>query len=184
MEGTRLTLVASHPDAFHFTIRMPGTPQRWADFDPCLAAAFEGALAAVRVYLKSDSKFELLEDVKLASLRLFYYWVVFAPLTRGSAVCGLAALHAVLLAAGLAPVAPSPVGMQLDWEAILARELASFEEIGIHSYLANRFVPLCDLSGDTVGAVALQSIFSQSAAYLSFLDSLSVAEMMYLISRK
>jgi hypothetical protein len=183
MEGTRLTLVASQPDSFHFTIRMPGTPQRWADFEPCMDAAFQEALAAVHAYIHSDSKSELIEVVKLASLRLYYYWVVLAPLTRGSAMCGLAALHAVLLAAGLAPIAAAPEGMQLDWEAILAREIALFEHTGTQVYLANRFAPVEDLSCASAGAQALQSIFADPGAYLSFLDSLSVAEMMYMISR-
>ena len=30
MEGTRLTIVQHDPDGFEFTIRTPGTPERWA----------------------------------------------------------------------------------------------------------------------------------------------------------
>jgi hypothetical protein len=82
--------------------------------------------------------------------------------------------------------------MQLDWEAILAREFGSFEDIGVSMYLANRFVDSEDLSGASAseegegegggGLAALRSVFAQPAAYLSLLDGMSVAEMMHMIS--
>ena len=34
------------------------------------------------------------------ALTFFYYWVTFAPLSRGSAACGYAVLHSMLLAGG------------------------------------------------------------------------------------
>ena len=36
-----------------------------------------------------------------AVLRLFFYWVNFAPLSRGSAACGYALVHSLLLSLGL-----------------------------------------------------------------------------------
>lgn len=52
-------------------------------------------------------------------LSVFYFWVVMAPLTRGSAATGYAALFAMALAAQI-PLRPSmPPGVQADWEAIL-----------------------------------------------------------------
>lgn len=186
MEGTRLTLVASKPDGFQFTIRMPGTPQRWADFDPCLEAVMDGAVAAVRNYLAVDRPPQAAEELHLAALRLFYYWVIFAPLTRGSAVCGLAALHATLLAAGLVPSAAPPLGMQLDWEAILATDRESFESIGLLGFISDRFVPLASMTaGDSEGIVALRSVLlgegGEEARCLGVLEGASVADVMHVL---
>ena len=55
-----------------------------------------------------------------ANARLFYYWVSFGPLSRGSAACGYVVLAGLHIAAGLkAPPPKMPPGRQLDWEAIL-----------------------------------------------------------------
>ena len=47
-------------------------------------------------------------------------WVTFAPLSRGSAACGYAALQSVLLCGGKWSGKRLPRGKQLDWEAILS----------------------------------------------------------------
>ena len=53
-------------------------------------------------------------------LAVFYYWVNFGPLTRGSAATGYAALFGMAAAAGLALRPCMPEGVQADWEAILS----------------------------------------------------------------
>lgn len=44
---TRLTIVASPPDGFEFTIRTPGTPARWRQYDEELCAVWGKLTAAV-----------------------------------------------------------------------------------------------------------------------------------------
>lgn len=65
-------------------------------------------------------------SIVLVSLCLFYYWVVWAPLTRGTAAVGYALLLGLLRRAGLQPGRAVPVGVQLDWEAILCASPAEF----------------------------------------------------------
>lgn len=50
---------------------------------------------------------------------MFYYWVNFGPLSRGSAACGYVVLAGLMAAAGWRLVEPVPRGVQMDWEAIL-----------------------------------------------------------------
>jgi hypothetical protein len=45
MEGTRLTLQYVPPEGFEYSIRTPGTPPRWIDYDLELAHCFEQFLA-------------------------------------------------------------------------------------------------------------------------------------------
>ena len=59
--------------------------------------------------------------------KLFYYWVSFGPLSRGSAYCGYAVLAGTLVAAGLSPCS-LPANRQFDWEAILSPTPAAFLE--------------------------------------------------------
>ena len=60
------------------------------------------------------------------ALEFFYYFVTFAPLSRGTAVCGYAALCAVLRCGGYEISAPLPRDRQFDWEAILATDVDGF----------------------------------------------------------
>ncbi len=67
LEGTRLTIQAVPPEGFEFSIRTPGTPPRWLDFERELAhvwSQLEDAVAAptrnldrVRVYLTPCANF-------------------------------------------------------------------------------------------------------------------------------
>jgi len=59
-------------------------------------------------------------EVLRAALALFYCWVTFAPLSRGTAACGYAALIASVSASGYVVRRWLLTGMQLDWEAILS----------------------------------------------------------------
>lgn len=50
---------------------------------------------------------------------MFYYWVNFGPLSRGSAACGYVVLSGLMAAAGWRLTEPLPRNIQMDWEAIL-----------------------------------------------------------------
>lgn len=78
------------------------------------------------------------------ALELFYLWATFAPLSRGTAACGYAALCAVLLAFGkqVSGATLLPKGKQLDWEAILAVDFDSFW-LKVRSWF--KLVPAIDL---------------------------------------
>lgn len=52
-------------------------------------------------------------------LTMFYYWVNFGPLSRGSAACGYVVLSGLMAAAGWRLTEPLPANVQMDWEAIL-----------------------------------------------------------------
>jgi len=69
------------------------------------------------------------EDVDLVAdliLSIYYYWVNFGPLSRGSAACGLIVMSGLLLAVGMKITCPIKEGMQMDWEAILRPEVNDF----------------------------------------------------------
>ena len=58
--------------------------------------------------------------------QIFYYWVNFGPLSRGSAACGYAVLSGLMAAAGWRLTEPFPENVQMDWEAILRPTPAAF----------------------------------------------------------
>lgn len=134
---------AEYNVGFDFSIRTPGLPARWVAMEAELTACFESIVKQL-VLLKRMDRMEQdtpnshsLRDTTLTrltqeALRLFYFWVNFAPLTRGSAVCGYAAIMAVLLAGGRTIKIPLPAGKQLDWEAIFTSNanefIANFED--------------------------------------------------------
>jgi hypothetical protein len=126
-EGTRLTLVAVAPEGFEFTIRTPSTPSRWAQYEVELAASFAAVLEAVKEY-QAQAQAQAQALLLRRCLELYYYWVTFAPLSRGTAACGYVAMTAVVAAAGLRFTRPLPPGKQLDWEAILSPTPAVFLE--------------------------------------------------------
>ena len=111
-EGTRITLLKSGTAGYEFTIRTPGTPDRWRWFDSVLSASYSEVLSSIQ----SGSA----RRMRHAALELFYYFVNFAPLSRGSAVTAYIILNAILIVSGVFIYSPLPKGIQLDWEAILA----------------------------------------------------------------
>ena len=145
MEGTRLTLVRHEPEGFDFTIRTPGTPMRWIEFDEELHLCFENLVDVLVEFVNYCSNYakqkksnvmtiesgsnidELLVKIKKNALELFYLWVIFAPLTRGTATCGYIALLASLQTVGLTLNRSGlPRNIQLDWEAIFSSTFDEF----------------------------------------------------------
>jgi hypothetical protein len=142
LEGTRVALRGLDPEGFEFTIRTPGTPERWVRFTEELAGCFHRLVDALAAYSSSEGEARDSDDVKKRALELYYYWVTFSPLTRGTAVCGIVALFAALQSCGLTLQCKHPCidgsgytvcdewphGVQLDWEAIFADSCGDFVE--------------------------------------------------------
>jgi hypothetical protein len=142
-EGTRLTLLTHQPEGFEFTIRTPGTPLRWQQFDEELTASFDRLVASlVHAEKASPPSFALKRDsassgigadftgvVLQRALEFFYLLANFAPLSRGTAICGYAALQAIMLSRGHYISESLPKGTQLDWEAILSKDFHDFSAI-------------------------------------------------------
>ena len=95
---------------------------RWAQFSGELSTVFSRIADRLADPCGYTDSTLLLAD----GLELFYYFVTFAPLSRGSAVCGYAALCAVLRCGGYELAAHLPENRQLDWEAILAQTRSAF----------------------------------------------------------
>ena len=72
--------------------------------------------------------------------QIFYYWVAFGPLSRGSAACGYVVMLGLLLALGVSVAdTPMPEGVQMDWEAILRPSPRAFiDEAAPWLYRARR----------------------------------------------
>lgn len=63
------------------------------------------------------------------SYYLFFYYVVFAPLTRGTAATGYVVLYSVLLASGVYLNSPMIENVQLDWESIFSQRPDEFYKV-------------------------------------------------------
>ena len=128
-EGTRLTLVQMPHEGFDFTIRTPSTPVRWEQFDGEMRANFASMMHLLIEVSSgggggSDSPPPQLLH---CCLEVFYFWVVFAPLSRGTAICGYEMMSALALACGWRFSRQLPVGKQLDWEAIFSPTVEAFK---------------------------------------------------------
>lgn len=166
VEGTRITLLASYPDGFKFTIRTPGTPPRWAIFNEELSTTCRTILVILEdIHQSGPSEANKIKLVKQA-LIFFYIWVVFAPLSRGSAACGYACLHGILLAGGFLVTSNLPENIQLDWEAILAPSMDIFVENALSMWLDHSTVPVESevATTDSDGSILCQFSASQPVA--------------------
>jgi hypothetical protein len=79
------------------------------------------------------------EGVKIC-LEIFYYWVNFAPLSRGSAATGYSALVGCIASLGEVPAEPLPRGVQIDWLGMLSTTPGAFVDEAF-PYVAAR-IPL------------------------------------------
>lgn len=89
---------------------------------------------------------ELANRVLRKALELFYLWVNFAPLSRGSAACGYAALESAVLAINHMFRRPLPRAVQLDWEAIFTPHCEDFIARVID------WLPICPLDDGSSGS--------------------------------
>ncbi|MCO5575061.1 hypothetical protein L7F22_028858 [Adiantum nelumboides] len=128
LDGTRLTLQKMGENSFDFSIRTPGTPTRWTDFDHELSAAWETLCDTFCWEVSGSTDPKLLEKVQDSILKLTYYWYNFMPLARGTAAVGYITLLGLFLASGMEITASIPEGVQVDWEAILSPNVSFFTE--------------------------------------------------------
>lgn len=125
LDGTRLTVIKQLSDGFNFSIRSPGLPARWKAMDREMDASFTRVITSIRNYMETgniDSARGVLEE----GLGIFFYWANFAPLTRGTAFCGYAAIVAILLSIDKQVACSIPRGIQLDWEALFTSQCSVF----------------------------------------------------------
>jgi len=115
LEGTRLTLQCTNPSSklYEFSIRTPGTPPRWLDYQEELTYIFGELTKAVR---SPDFDLEKVSDLILI---MAFYWYNFMPLSRGTAATGYIALVAMFLAIGIKIDTLVPEAFLVDWEGIL-----------------------------------------------------------------
>jgi hypothetical protein len=128
---------------------LTGKPYRWSQYEEELSAGFHrleetflhlhqqrsrsgGITNAASAVEPGAPPAAVVDDERIlrTALELYYLWVTFAPLSRGTAACGYAGLCAVLLSLGKKIAAEHllPAGKQLDWEAILAVDFPGFWE--------------------------------------------------------
>ena len=125
MEGTRLTIQNAPPEGFEYSIRTPGTPPRWIDYDIELAHLFDQLAVEVKKKhsqpksASSSSSSSSSERITELILSIAFYWYNFMPLARGTAICGYVSILGMFLAAGIHLQAPIPANVLLDWDAIL-----------------------------------------------------------------
>ena len=161
IEGTRITLLSSHPDGFQFSIRTPGTPSRWKMFEEefaILSDLLNSLLTNIQLLSPDEKRHKLCE----MALSWFYVWVVFAPLSRGSAICGYACLHSILLAGGLLIKKSLPKGVQLDWEAILSPTKEVFVESILSTWLLQATVDVDSAELETPSPCSIYKAFSSA----------------------
>jgi hypothetical protein len=133
MEGTRITLVQKLEErGYQFTIRTPGTPDRYRAYTAELDLLWDRILAEVR---QPSGQPDRLAD---CFVEFYFLWVNFQPLTRGSAATGLIALLAFFLAAGEDVSCVVRPGVQTDWEAITTPLCADFRNDVAPWLYANR----------------------------------------------
>ena len=111
LTGSHLAL--TRDDAAHngvsFSIRTPNMPHRWAVYTRELDAAWaklRGLACSGNVELPSFAS---------AAMELYYYWVNFGGMSRGTAVLGHAALVALLLAVDVQVPLLLAVDVQVPW---------------------------------------------------------------------
>ena len=133
LEGTRLT-IQRNKNGYVLSIRTPCTPERWKMFDIEMQLAWQNLAKTMK---ESTDIRQILKDILVVA----FYWYNFMPLVRGTALCGLVAIHALLIAAGFQIKDDIPERLQIDWEAILNKDPDSFIA-SINAWLDNNVIPL------------------------------------------
>jgi tetratricopeptide (TPR) repeat protein len=142
LPGTLFSIIRQEY-GYAFSICLPTSPTRFADFEMEMDHAFKRVVEALQAHdrqqrdtenailnqgsLKNSKRVgESERAVRRAALGMFYYWANFGPLTRGSSSAGYTALVAVLLTVGVEVDSQLPKGIQLDWEAFYAPNVRDF----------------------------------------------------------
>jgi len=120
MEGTRLTLQYADPEGFEYSIRTPGTPPRWVDYDKELKFVFSALSEEAR---RPEPNIDKVSDWILI---MTFYWYNFMPLSRGTAAVGYMGLLGMFLALDIEITSFVPKDIQVDWEGILTPKPEEF----------------------------------------------------------
>lgn len=122
MEGTRLTLQYVHPEGFEYSIRTPGTPPRFVEYEEEMDFIWAQFMTEAKKP-KDERDLDRLSDLILT---LTFFWYNFMPLARGTAACGYVGLLGMFLALDIDIDTPVPKGFQVDWEGILTPNCEDF----------------------------------------------------------
>lgn len=113
-------------ELFEYSIRTPGTPPRWLDYDEELKYIFELLTEAARNPEGDLEKFgKFVPNLTLSRisdliLTMAFYWYNFMPLSRGTAATGYIALIAMFLAIGVKIDTLVPLEFLVDWQVSLS----------------------------------------------------------------
>eukprot|EP01041_Mallomonas_annulata_P007228 gene7228-14744_t len=118
-EGTQITLrVSTSSEGYDFLINSLVNPERDIGYARDMNFTFISFIQKLGIAL--DRKNKVTSDAAFDhALEMFYFWVNYAPLSRGTSATGYAMLMACVVAMGEEIRAPVPKGKQLDWEGIL-----------------------------------------------------------------
>lgn len=120
LEGTRLTIQNSPPEGFEYSIRTPGTPPRWKEYEIEMNHIWD-------LLTKEVTKQEIdLDRVSDLILTLTFFWYNFMPLSRGTAAAGYMGLLSMFYAIDIEIEGFIPKEFQPDWEGILTPKVEDF----------------------------------------------------------
>lgn len=132
LNGTRVTAMKSGK-GWDYSICSASTSNRFEQYEAEMSFTFSRLVQAILDYhlaTENNMSEQLLreekQDVWQYTMDLFYYWINFSPLSRGTSAVGYIALYASLMAAGLEPKNRVPRNVQLDWEALLESDPREF----------------------------------------------------------
>lgn len=128
VRGGFLILEHMGPHGIDFSIKFQNTePKYQLQYQRNMDYIFESMVDALVMLAPEDKKGH--KDVALAAgLDMYYYWVSYSPLSRGSSAGGYTAIYAILLAAGVQPKNNMPLDVQLDWESFYSRHPSEFKK--------------------------------------------------------
>jgi hypothetical protein len=134
LNGTRITGAKNSNGGWDLSICSASTQERFVEYEEELHDVFQRLIQAFIDYLKAGNPQNHDKIFKIA-LELFYYWVNFAPVSRGTSATGYASLYAAVLASGHEFTQSVPKRKQLDWEALLRYDPHEFTQV-IYSWFS------------------------------------------------
>lgn len=107
---------------------------------------------------------EELNEIIDICLSIFFYWVNFGPLSRGSAACGYVVLDALLLSFSLEIQLPwMPCQIQMDWEAILRSHPKDFIKV-VKPWMLPKLKRITNTNNDATTSAAVSAISAPISA--------------------
>jgi tetratricopeptide (TPR) repeat protein len=126
LNGTRITLMPSLVEGYDFSICSASTMDRFLQYEEEHHHVFSNYLNSLASLTAEDHDPAGISQLLDEALTLFYYWVNYAPITRGTSATGYAALYGCIVVAGYEIESNLPDAVQLDWEAILRSDPKAF----------------------------------------------------------